>query len=169
MTSSVEQFLSSDIPQYGLLKPEEVQEPLENLLGEAEEQLRNIASSREAAQWETVIEPLTNATERLGRLWSAIHHMGAVMDSPEWRELTNNNLEKISRFWSRLAQDKGLFEKTRSISLNTTNAKLSESRQRALNNSLRDFRLGGVELDTDTQKTFAERSARLATLSQQFS
>jgi len=169
MTSSVEQFLSSDIPQYGLLKPEEVQEPLENLLGEAEEQLRKIASSREAAQWETVIEPLTNATERLGRLWSATHHLGAVMDSPEWRELTNNNLEKISRFWSRLAQDKVLFEKTRSISLNTANAKLSESRERALNNSLRDFRLGGVELDSDAQKAFTERSARLATLSQQFS
>ena len=65
-----------------VIEPEEVQEPLENLLGEAEEQLRKIASSREAAQWETVIEPLTNATERLGRLWSAIHHLGRRYGQP---------------------------------------------------------------------------------------
>lgn len=169
MTHAIEQFLLSDIPQYGLLKPEEVQAPLDELLRKAEEQLKDIADSPQEAHWETVIEPLTNATERLGRLWSAIHHMGAVMDSPEWRELTNNNLEKISRFWSRLSQDKSLFEKTRAIHLHSTRAALSESRHRALENSLRDFRLGGVELDPQAQQTFAERSARLAGLSQQFS
>ena len=169
MTPSVEQFLGNEIPCYGLLKPEDVQQPLTDLLNEAEEQLTVISRSSEPAQWETVIEPLTSATERLGRLWSAIHHMGAVMDSPQWRELTNNNLEKVSRFWSRLAQDKALFEKTSAITLDPASGQLSESRQRALMNSLRDFRLGGVELNSDAQTAFTERSARLAALSQQFS
>ncbi|MDA0877001.1 MAG: hypothetical protein O2881_06890, partial [Proteobacteria bacterium] len=65
MTPSVEQFLGNEIPCYGLLKPEDVQQPLTDLLNEAEEQLTVISRSSEPAQWETVIEPLTSATERL--------------------------------------------------------------------------------------------------------
>jgi oligopeptidase A len=169
MANTVETFLESEIPCYGLLKPEDVQQPLDALLAHAEGRLLQITQSNEPARWESVIEPLTDATERLGRLWSAIHHMGAVMDSPEWRELTNNNLERISRFWSGLSQNKVLFEKTRVIHDQTASPLLSESKLRALKNSLRDFRLGGVDLAPEAQSVFAERSARLATLSQQFS
>ncbi|MFM1880597.1 MAG: hypothetical protein RLZZ344_831 [Pseudomonadota bacterium] len=156
------------LPPYHLLKPDQVGPAIDTLIAQAQQCLAQVVAEQTPAHWDSVMVPLTSATERLGRAWSAVHHMGGVMDSPEWREATNSRLEAVTRFWSSLAQDARLYAKFKALA-QSPDVLGQPAREKAIANSLRDFRLGGAELPPQDQASFAEMSARLAGLNQKFS
>ncbi|MEY3668931.1 MAG: hypothetical protein RL258_326 [Pseudomonadota bacterium] len=156
------------LPPYHLLKPEQVGPAIDTLIAQAQDCLAKVVADATPATWAAVMVPLTSATERLGRAWSAVHHMGGVMDSPEWRDATNSRLEAVTRFWSSLAQDPGLYAKFKALA-HAPDVVGQSAREKAIANSLRDFKLGGAELPRAQQASFAEMSARLAGLNQKFS
>ncbi len=163
------------LPRYDLITADQVAPAIDQLLAEARASLAKVTAPETPLTWEAVMDPLTDATERLGRAWSAVHHMSGVMDSPQWREATNSRLADVTAFWTELAQDPALFAKTKALfaQMNQTpiaaNDDTLRARHRALENSLRAFRLGGAELPDDQKKVFAELQARLAQLNQKFS
>ena len=163
------------LPRYDLITADQVAPAIDQLLAEARASLAKVTAPETPLTWEAVMDPLTDATERLGRAWSAVHHMSGVMDSPQWREATNSRLAEVTAFWTELAQDPALFAKTKALfaQMNQTpiaaNDDTLRARHRALENSLRAFRLGGAELPDDQKKVFAELQARLAQLNQKFS
>jgi oligopeptidase A len=156
------------LPRYDLITPDQVAPAIDQLLANARDTLAKVTSRGTADTWESVMEPFTDATERLSRAWSAVHHMSGVMDSPEWRDALNSRLSQITAFWTDVAQDPALFAKTKAIAA-TTSANDHPARARALENSLRAFRLGGAELGDAQKKEFAELQAQLAQLQQKFS
>ena len=163
------------LPRYDLIAPEHVAHAVDQLLADARAALASVTDAATPITWEAVMEPLTDATERLSRAWSAVHHMSGVMDSPQWREAINSRLAQVSEFWTALAQDPALFEKTKALSAQmartpmAANDDVLRARQRALDISLRAFRLGGAELAPAQKKQFADLQARLAQLNQKFS
>jgi oligopeptidase A len=156
------------LPRYDLITPDQVAPAIDQLLTDARDTLARVTSADTPNTWESVMEPLTDATERLSRAWSAVHHMSGVMDSPEWRDALNSRLPQITAFWTEVAQDPALFAKTKAIAA-TTSANDHPARARALENSLRAFRLGGAELGDAEKKEFAVLQAQLAQLQQKFS
>ncbi|MFM7283494.1 MAG: M3 family metallopeptidase, partial [Betaproteobacteria bacterium] len=170
-----EMLARDDLPRYDLIQPAQVAAAVDTLLAEARATLARVTAPDNAISWATVIEPLTDATERLGRAWGAVHHMSGVMDSPEWREAINSRLAEVTAFWTELAQHPDLFRASKALEDQFKNAppkpqdSNGRARFRALQNSLRAFRLGGAELPEDKKKVFAELQARLAQLTQKFS
>ena len=156
------------LPRYDLIQPDQVAPAIDQLLAEARDTLTRVTTDQTPNTWEAVIEPLTDSTERLGRAWSAVHHMSGVMDSQEWRDALNSRLADITAFWTDLAQNPALYAKTKTIAANTASSQ-HPARARALENSLRSFRLGGAELGDADKKEFAELQAQLAQLQQKFS
>jgi len=163
------------LPRYDLIAPEHVAPAIDQLLSDARTALASVTNAATPVTWQAVMEPLTDATERLSRAWSAVHHMSGVMDSPQWRDAINSRLAQISEFWTELAQHPALFEKTKALSAQITQTPMAanddvlRARQRALEISLRAFRLGGAELPLAQKKQFADLQARLAQLHQKFS
>jgi len=156
------------LPRYDLLKAEALGPEIDRLIEQTKDALEQVVRPEAPANWAAVMEPLGNATERLSRAWSAVHHMGGVMDSPEWRELTNSRLESVTALWSLISQDERLYAKVKQLE-SAADVRGNPAREQAIAHSLRDFRLGGAELPADQQKQFAEWSAALAQLSQRFS
>jgi oligopeptidase A len=112
---------------------------------------------------------LEAVTERLGRAWGVVGHLNAVVDTPELRASYNENLPKVTEFWTELGQNLKLFEKYKALQASTEYTALSLARKRIIDNAVRDFRLGGAEL-ADTQKVrFAEIQEQLAAISTRFS
>ncbi|NBT34089.1 MAG: M3 family peptidase [Betaproteobacteria bacterium] len=156
------------LPRYDLLSPEEVSVGIDTLISHAQATLERVVSVNTPATWQDSMLPLSIATERLGRAWSAVGHMGGVMDSPEWREATNSRLEAVTHFWSALAQDIRLFNKMKLLQ-QAADVISHPARLQALSNAIRDFRLGGAELEPHDKEEFVRTAARLAQLSQTFS
>jgi oligopeptidase A len=108
-------------------------------------------------------------TERLGRAWGVVGHLNAVVDTPELRAAYNENLPKVTEFWTELGQNLKLFEKYKALHASPEYHALSATRKRIIDNAVRDFRLGGAELPEDKKPRFGEIQEQQAALSTRFS
>jgi oligopeptidase A len=157
----------SGLPRFAELKPAHVAPAIDALLTEAR---AAVARAEQASPvWDEFVTPLEDANERLGRAWGQVAHLHAVLDSPELRAAYNENLPKVTQYWTELGQNQVLFEKYRALRESVDFAALSSARQRIVEHALRDFRLGGAELAADKKPRYAQIQDELARLSAKFS
>ena len=158
----------TDLPRFDLFQPSHVTPAITQLLEDARKTVAQLEQS-EVIGWDAFVVPLEAVTERLGRAWGVVGHLNAVVDTPELRASFNENLPKVTEFWTELGQNLKLFEKYKALQASTEYTALSLARKRIIDNAVRDFRLGGAEL-ADAQKVrFAEIQEQLAALSTRFS
>ena len=158
----------SGLPRFDEIRAEHVTPAIDTLLAEAETAVK-AAETVAPVRWETFVTPLDDATERLYRAWGQVAHLQAVADTPELREAYNANLPKISRFGSALAQNPALYAQYKALAASPDAAAFDEARSKALANALRDFRLGGAELDEVGKARFAQLQEELSGLQAKFS
>jgi len=159
----------SGLPDFARIRPEHVTPALDTLLERCRAVVARLEAPLAEVTWENFVEPLEDATEQLGRAWGAIGHLNAVADTPELRAAYNANQPKVVEFWTMLAQNPALFEKYRALRTGPHHAALSAERKRALDNALRDFRLGGAELPPQQKQRFAEIQEAQAAVTTRFS
>ncbi|HEX5092856.1 MAG TPA: M3 family metallopeptidase [Burkholderiales bacterium] len=155
------------LPRYAEVKPAHVAPAIDLLLAEAR---AAVARAEQApAEWDAFVEPLEDATERLGRAWGQVSHLHAVLDSPELRAVYNENQPKLTQFWTELGQNERLYERYRALAASAAFESLSAARRRIVENALRDFRLSGAELAPEAKRRFGEIQEALARLGTRFS
>ncbi|MFM7759343.1 MAG: M3 family metallopeptidase [Burkholderiaceae bacterium] len=158
----------TDLPRFDLFQPSHVTPAIAQLLADARTTVAQLEQS-EAIGWDAFVVPLEAVTERLGRAWGVVGHLNAVVDTPELRATYNENLPKVTEFWTALGQNLKLFEKYKALQASAEYASLSAARKRIVDNAVRDFRLGGAELADDQKARFAEIQEQLAAWSTRFS
>lgn len=158
----------SGLPRFDAITPAHVAPAMDALLAEAE---AAVTHGRTVAPvtWEGFITPLEDATERLGRAWGVVGHLQAVVNTPELREAYNAALPRVTRFFSALAQDQALYAQYRTLAQSPEFAGFDQARRTAVENALRDFRLGGAELEEDQRARFAQLQEDLAAAGARFS
>ncbi len=158
----------SDLPRFADIRPEHVTPALDALLPAAQAAVDGVAEGT-GRNWADVVEPLNEPLERLSRAWGLVGHLQAVVDTPELRAAYNDNLPRVTEFYTRLNADLRLFERYKAIAADAGYASLSAERKTVVEHALRDFRLGGAELTGEKRERFAAIAARLAEISQKFS
>lgn len=156
------------LPRFSDIKPEHISPAIETLL----QQCRSIADQARTcsiATWDSFVQPLVDANERLSRAWGQVSHLNAVMNSQDLREVYNANLPRVTQYFAELSQDQALFEKFKQLRNSVEFNDLSNARKKIVDNQLRDFRLGGAELTTDHKKRFLSIQEELSALSAKFS
>jgi oligopeptidase A len=159
----------SDLPQFESIKPEHVAPAVDSLLEQARAVVKQLEADQQAATWNTVVAPLEEATEKLGRAWGVVSHMNAVVDAPELRAAYNDNQPKVTEFWTELSQNLILFEKYKALQTGPEYASYTPARRKIIDNAVRDFRLGGAELADDKKERFAEIQEKQAAITTKFS
>ena len=158
----------SGLPHFDAIRPEHIAPAIDTLLAEAETAV--VHAQRVApVSWASFVTPLEDATERLWRAWGQVAHLQAVADSPELREAYNANLPKVTRFGAALGQNLALFAQYRALADAPECAAYDASRRKVVEHALRDFRLGGAELDDAGKARFAAIQEELSALSATFS
>ena len=159
----------SDLPRFDAVKPEHVTPAISSLLDENRAVVARLEAPMDKVTWDNFVVPLDDATERLGRAWSIVGHLNAVADTPELRAAYNENLPKVTEFWTELGQNLVLFDKYKALKADSEYAGLTAARKKIIENALRDFRLGGAELPDDKKARFAEIQEKQAAISTRFS
>jgi oligopeptidase A len=157
----------SGLPRFAELEPRHVTPAVAQLLSEARTAVA--AASQAPATWDAFVEPLDDAKERLGRAWGQVEHLHAVLDSPALREAYNENLPKVTEFWTEVGLNESLFRKYKELRACASFAALSPARKRIVENALRDFRLSGAELPPERKERFAQIDQELSRLGAKFS
>ena len=157
------------LPRFDSVEPDHVAPAIRQLLDENRALLAKLELPGTPATWDDFVVPLTDAGERLGHAWGIVGHLHAVNDVPPWREAYNAMLPEVSRFYAELGQNLALFEKFKALRQSPEFATLSPTRQRIVDNEVRDFRLAGAELRPDQKPRFQAIQEEQSALAAKFS
>ncbi|MFZ3116725.1 MAG: M3 family metallopeptidase [Variovorax sp.] len=155
----------TDLPLFDQIKPEHVAPAVDTLLADAEAALQTVTAAEFPADWLAISKVLDVSSERFSRAWGAVGHLNAVADTPELRAAYNDAMPRVTAFWTRLGSDERLYAKYKAIDTATLNAEQKQAHR----NAIRNFVLGGAELQGAAKERFAVIQERQAELSQKFS
>ena len=158
----------SGLPRFDAIRTPHISPAVDALLVEARATVERVAADSRPASWATVVEPLAETLDRLDRAWGAVRHLNAVVSTPDLRQAYHDNLTKVTAFHTDLAQDMRLFDRYRALAASPEYAALDGARKKAIDNELRDFRLGGAELPDEKKARFKAVQEELANLSAKF-
>ena len=158
----------SGLPRFDAIKPDQITPAIDQLLAEADAAVKR-AETIAPVSWESFVVPLDDATERLYRAWGQVTHLQAVVNTPELREAYNANLPKVTRFGSALGQNLALYAQYKALAQSPEAKDYDAARRKALENALRDFRLGGAELDEAGKARFTAIREELSASAAKFS
>jgi oligopeptidase A len=156
-------------PAFSAIQPEHVEPAISTLLGRCRETLVHVSAPQVKPTWQNVVVPLQEAHRTLSRAWSCVGNLNAVTNSPEIRAAHQEQLPKITAYFTEVAQNEALYAKYKAIRESDEFNTLSTAQKKLLKNELRDFVLGGAELQGSARARFAAIAETLATLSAQFS
>ncbi len=155
----------TDLPLFDQIRPEHVAPAVDTLLADAEAALQTVTAAEFPADWLAISKVLDVSSERFSRAWGAVGHLNAVADTPELRAAYNDAMPRVTAFWTRLGSDERLYAKYKAIDTATLNAEQKQAHR----NAIRNFVLGGAELQGAAKERFAVIQERQAELSQKFS
>ena len=161
-------FCKEWLPNYRLLTPKDIDELIAETISDGKLLIKKICESDQACNWETTVQPISQISEKIHRIWGAANHLSSVADSTEIRGVINKNLEYVSSFWTDFSQNKRLYKifanLRRGISKTT-----HPHQHKVLCDYIRDFELAGAHLENDAQLDFKKNTIELNKLAQKFS
>jgi len=156
------------LPLFDQIKPEHISPAIESILKEANSLIHSLKEMKAPTSWDNFVEPIEIISEKISRAWGQIEHLNAVVNSDHLRKAYNDNLIKLTEFYTNLSQDESLYKKYQSLKDSEVFKSLTSSQKRIIDNVLREFRLGGAELNETDKKRFKVIQEKLAKLSTQF-
>ena len=158
----------SGLPRFSEIRPEHVVPAVDVLIADARATIEQIASVAHEPAWESFVQPLADAEDRLERAWGQISHLNAVVNTPALREAYNTSLPKVTAFHTELSQDERLFAGFRALAKAPEAATFDPATGTMIEHALRDFRLSGVELPPAQKARFKVVDEELASLGSRF-
>ena len=158
-----------DLPDYKQIKPEHIEPALDHLLKEGRALTEKLLAENTQYSWDNLIHPLEELDNEMERMWSPISHMNGVVNTPELRDAYSACLPKLSEYSTEMGQNKTLFVALQQIQDQQDALGLDSAQRKSLEDSLKGFRLSGVDLADDKKQRYAEISKELATLTSTYS
>ena len=158
----------SGLPRFTAVLPEHINSAVDQLVAEGRATIERLATLDRPPTWESFVEPLDDANERLARSWTQASHLNAVINSPEMRDAYNAALPKVTEYFSAQGQDQRLHAGFKALRGTPGFDAWPRARKRHVDNELRDFRLGGAELPPPQKARFLEVQQELAKVAARF-
>jgi oligopeptidase A len=156
------------LPLFDRIEPDHISPAIESILNEANTLIDSLKKMSIPTSWGNFVEPIEIISEKISRAWGQIEHLNAVVNSDSLRKAYNDNLIKLTEFYTNLSQDESLYKKYQSLKDSEVFKALTPSQKRIIDNVLREFKLGGAELNETDKKRFKVIQEKLAKLSTQF-
>ncbi|MFC6441317.1 oligopeptidase A [Bowmanella sp. JS7-9] len=166
MSTSVAQAFA--LPTFSAISPDQIKPAVEQAISHCKSVIEQAVASGDVS-YAGLILPIEQADDELSQLWSPVSHMNSVVSSDALREAHDSCLPLLSEYGTWVGQHEGLFAAYQALRNSNEFSTLSQAQQKAIDNTLRDFRLSGIDLPAGDKKRYAEISARLSELSSQFS
>ncbi|MFT5110899.1 MAG: oligopeptidase A [Parasphingorhabdus sp.] len=158
----------SSLPRFESINPKHVEPALNKLLDEGRSLISQLEQRNSLASWNNFVTPLEDVHDRLERMWSPVSHLNGVKDNPELRAVYDKALVSLSNYYTDVGQNESLYRGFEEIQASEKYQDLNEFQHKIVDNSLRDFRLGGVALDASSKTRYREIAERLSVLGNTF-
>jgi oligopeptidase A len=163
---SINPLLVPGLPRFSDIQVADVSPALDVLIEQA--QAAVAAAETAKPSWDTTVAALDDSMERFAHAWSTVEHLLSVVNTPELRAVQQENMPRVMSFSSAIEQSPKLFANYKSLASSDAFDDYSSIRRRILETAIRDFRLGGAELDDAQKARFTEIRHEMAMLSTRF-
>lgn len=161
------QGITTELPLFDQIKPEHVLPAMDAELDRARQVVVGLTDIADP-DWDSLMLPLEQIEESLGRVWGPVGHLNSVCDSDELRPIYQQGVAKMTEWSSELAQNEALYAAIRKVADRDDFAKLSQERKQVIEHALRDFKLSGAELEGDAKARFKSIQMKLSELTTAF-
>lgn len=156
------------LPRFRDIEPAHITPAIDQLLDENQALIARLLTANLTPSWADFVRPMEEANERLARAWGTVSHLNNVMNSTDLRAAYNENLPKITQYYTALAQNLDLYNRFKQLKNSSDFNVLTMAQKKIIDNELRDFRLGGAELSDDGKSRFRLIQEQLAQLAAKF-
>ena len=152
------------LPLFSTINSDTLTSQINQLLQSNLEKINRLIKQAQPFTWLNLMQPLEEIQNELERIWSPFAHLHAVVNSDAKRECYQACLPLLSAYESAIGQNQALYHAIQAIDQNT----LNPTQQKIVQDSLRDFKLSGVNLPPAHKKRLENIDQRLAELANQF-
>jgi oligopeptidase A len=157
---------TSSLPRFAEIRPEHALPAVTELIAGHRRKLAELLE-QEQTSFDALVTPLEEMSHELGRVWSPVGHLQAVLEDPAWREAYNKCLPILTEHGTEMSQNKALQQAFERIA-EALPAAAPEARRTLVEHALRDFRLAGVALPDAEKAEFRKIMQELAAVQAQF-
>ncbi|MCO7226352.1 oligopeptidase A [Pleionea sp. CnH1-48] len=159
---------SFDLAPFSQIKTEHIVPAVESTLKAQKSAIETLLSEQNEYRWDNLMLPLDELGNELGKRWSPVSHMNAVVNSDELRAAYDQCLPLLSEHSTWLGQNKPLYQAIEQLYEHRDSLDLDTTQIKILEDELRDFKLAGVALPLEKQQRFGEIRKRLSELSSKY-
>ncbi|WP_457913768.1 oligopeptidase A [Candidatus Gillettellia adelgis] len=157
------------LPPFSAIHPNNIIPAIQYVLEDCRTTIERIVAQPESFTWDNLCQPIADAEDRLSRIWSPIRHLNSVNNSLALRTAYEQALQLLSEYSTWVGQHEKLYQAYRNLKEGITFSQLSSLQRKAIDNTLRDFKLSGIGLSDNKQQRYSKIIARLSELSSIYS
>ncbi len=158
---------NTDLPAFSKITADCIQPAIETILDHNRQQIKYLLANADMT-WDGLIKPLSLLEDRLSQAWSPVRHLNSVKSSDTLRQAYNACLPLLSEYATEMSQNRALYQGYRTIVNSPAYPDLNTAQQKAIDDSLKHFRLGGVDLQGSDKALYQQLQKDLSELQSNF-
>jgi oligopeptidase A len=158
---------NAELPNFGKITPDIIQPAIETILDDNRQKIARLLDD-ENPGWDSLIKPISLLEDRLSKAWSPVRHLNSVKSNDALRDAYNACLPLLSEYSTEMSQNRRLYQGYQTIADSPAYNEMSEAQQKTVNDSLKHFRLGGVDLEGADKERYQQLQKDLSELQSSF-
>ncbi len=158
---------NAGLPAFSQITPDIIQSAIEAIIADNRQQVDRLVANKNVS-WDGLIKPISLLEDRLSKAWSPVRHLNSVKSSDKLREAYNACLPLLSEHSTEMSQNQQLYQGYRTIADSPAYADLDTAQQKTIDDSLKHFRLGGVDLEGEDKQRYQQLQKDLSELQSSF-
>ena len=155
------------LPAFSKIEPRQIRPAIESIIAQNRQAIDDLARQQEFC-WDSLPKPLSLLEDRLNKAWSPVRHLNSVKFEDALRVAYNDCLPLLSEYSTEVSQNRKLFQGYCAIAKSDTFADLAPAQKKAIEDSIRHFRLGGVNLEGEQRGRYQQLQKDLSELESSF-
>jgi len=155
------------LPAFSQITPDIIQSAIEAIIADNRQQVDRLVANKNVS-WDGLIKPISLLEDRLSKAWSPVRHLNSVKSSDKLREAYNACLPLLSEHSTEMSQNYQLYQGYRTIADSPAYADMDTAQQKTIDDSLKHFRLGGVDLEGEDKQRYQQLQKDLSELQSSF-
>ena len=156
------------IPLFDKIKSHHLVPAIQKIIIDNETTIKNIENIQDSEISYEFVKELSKIDYRLSNAWSQIGHLNSVCNSEEFRVEYNKCKDLITDYYSNISQNVKVFNLYVKLKESSLFAELTSIQQKVIDNEIRDFKLGGVNLALEEQAKYKKIQSKLSKLASKF-
>ena len=156
------------LPPFSKITPELVEPAVQQRLAEGRAAIAAILAEGDFS-WNGLVATLDEQDEKLGRAFGPVGHLNGVAQNEALRQAYNACLPALSEYSTEVGQNEKLYAAYQALADSAEFQTFSIAQKKDIENSLRSFRLSGVDLPADKKTQYMDNARELSELTSRFS